>query len=181
MIESKADLEYRLELLENQAQQRKKRKRYNLMLLLMIIAVVALLVGIGVVVRQHNSFGHQLSQLHAGFTLYAPQSSSPQPYQIDRNGLQNNSGFVTYTLRNGDKTITVTQQATPNKAPDLSVLSGFDKVSVEGVGDGVIGETAGRTIAVIVTDNTLINISGSEGVTKQTIKSLATSLKTATK
>lgn len=175
--ETETTLERRLELLERQTAQRKQRRKRVFFSVVSALLIVALAAGAWMYYEQNSSFAHQLKSLDAGYTLYAPSSSNTGGYTVDRSSLRNSSGFVIYTLRNGQRSITVTQQAIPSNPPDLTTFKGFDKLGLTAIGDGVVGQTEGRTISVIVTDSTVINITGSTGVTQSTVSVVASSLR----
>lgn len=172
-------LEQRLELLEGQTTRRKQRRKHVFLSVMIVILITATAVGLWMYHKQSSSFAHQLKSLNAGYTLYAPSSSNAAGYTVDRGSLRNNSGFVTYTLRNGQRSITVTQQASPSNPPDLSTFKGFEHLSLPSVGDAVVGQIEGRTISVVLTDNTVINLTGSTGVSKQVISATVSSFKPA--
>jgi hypothetical protein len=174
--ETATTLEQRLALLEQQTAYRKQRRKLVFLSILGVLVLVAVIAGLWELYQQHTSFSYQLKSLNAGYTLYAPSSTLVGPYKIDPASLKNNSGYVTYFLRNGRQTITVTEQKVPTPAPPLGNFEGFDKLDLA-FGNGVVGTTEGRTISVIVTDAAIINITGTPGVSKPVISALALSLR----
>jgi hypothetical protein len=125
--------------------------------------------------QQRTSFSHRLKALSVGYTLYAP-SSTVGAYTLDPDSLRNNNGFVTFSLKNGQQAMTITEQEAPPNPPPLSSFEGFDKLDLA-IGNGVVGTAGSRTISVIATDSAVINITGSEGVSKSALSTVATSLK----
>jgi hypothetical protein len=166
-------LEARLELLEKQTFRKKQRRKRFLLSVIAILLTVALAAGLFVWHKQSISFSHRLKALNVGYTLYAP-SAKVGAYTLDQESLQNNNGFVTFSMKNGQQAITLTEQEAPPNPPPLSSFAGFDKLDLA-IGNAVVGTAGSRTISVIVTDSAVINITSSEGVSKSAVSNLATS------
>jgi hypothetical protein len=167
-------LERRLALLEQQTFRKKQRRKRVFLSVIALLLVAVVAAGIFVWHRQNTSFSHRLKALSVGYTLYAP-SSNVGSYTLDTGSLQNNNGFVTFSLKNGQQAITVTEQAAPPNPPPLSSFEGFDKLDLA-IGNAVVGTAGSRTISVIVTDSAVVSITSSEGVSKSAVSNLANSL-----
>lgn len=109
------------------------------------------------------------------FRVYYPERL-PSGYQYMTGSAKFVTGLFSYKLKNGSKVITVLEQAAPPKAIDLGAVEGFTSLKVA-TGRAAIGQIVGNPSAIVITDSTLVNITSSKGVSKESVTLIAQKLK----
>ena len=109
------------------------------------------------------------------FRVYYP-SKLPPGYEYQDKSAGTQPGLFYYKLKNGNKTITITQQLAPPSGVDLTALPSYSNLSVPN-GKAALGISVGNPSAVIIIDRTIININASKGVTKEAVSGIARDIK----
>jgi hypothetical protein len=116
----------------------------------------------------------------SNLTLYYP-TKLPKGYRLDQSTAKYSGGVVFFTLKDvaGNRQVVFTEQAAPANPPDFDAIqksySNFKKISIAG-GQGVIGTYRQAPTAIILTNTTLINMSGSSNTPLDTATALVKSL-----
>jgi hypothetical protein len=165
------------------------------------LAVLALIVGLVFLVF-HYFKTHKPNPIpgsikkSASFTLYYP-TQVPQGYSFDKSSANVKNGIVFLSWKNASsKRIQITEQARPAKSPDLNTLTKPPKVetSIPGVappslnplfqkayspvGQAIVGSnTSGSPTAIVLTDKTLINVSGPSDLPNNALNNIVQTLK----
>ncbi|HSW79872.1 MAG TPA: hypothetical protein VLG47_03785 [Candidatus Saccharimonadales bacterium] len=180
------------------------KNRFKMPVKKIAITIIALIVvaSIGWWLAVHkNSQLPQHARSYAkseGFSIYYPDKL-PQNFSLDKQSIMSENGVVLYKLKNGEETITVSEQKEPNpppnfdaltqtntavgamaggvQAPDSNKLNGFIKLSTP-IGQAVQGNGKNNyPIVFVSTGTTLINISGSQNLSNDLLVQLVGSLK----
>lgn len=149
--------------------------------MIVLICIVCLMVlgGLGVwfmTGRSQNGAGFITPELRAktNFPIYYP-TKLPEGFSIDETSIALDEDVLFFTFTNKTQQVTVSQVAMPDFDPGLS-WSGFEEMSLP-VGKGYIGRNGGRSVALIATKKTLLNIVASPNVSDDVVSSLSFSLK----
>ncbi|MDL2342455.1 MAG: hypothetical protein QFB87_05260 [Patescibacteria group bacterium] len=113
------------------------------------------------------------------FTLYYP-TQLPRGYTLNKTTARVENDILFYSLKSGSKEVRVSEQAAPTRPPDLNSIPGFKKLESI-AGNAAIGKNAGAPTALLITNTTLITISGTATVPQDVIVRLTqqmTSLET---
>jgi hypothetical protein len=140
-----------------------------------VIGAAAVIVLIGGLALWHHGSKEPLSatvRKQAGFPLYYP-SEVPAGYTLKQDSVRLDNGIVFYSLVRGAKTILFSQQEVPTSPPDLAHLQGFKKVTTFNGDDVAVGTSNGQPTALLLTDTTLITVTGSKDASKDAIFKLA--------
>jgi hypothetical protein len=129
-----------------------------------------------------------------GFPIYYP-SKLPNGYSYEKDTVKVDNGIVFFELHSSNRAITLSEQSAPANPPDLDALtkpqtaqgsmpgmnsptlpSMFQKID-NPAGQAVQGTSlGGKPVAIILTDTTLINISGSDKLTTNALTKIVKSL-----
>ena len=112
---------------------------------------------------------------NVSFPVYYPKPM-PSGYTYKRGSTKLENRILSFSLQNGSKTITISEQATPPNPPDLSNLPGFKRLDVPN-GYGAIGKSVGLNVAVLLTDTTLVTLNTTSGTRAEILKNCALSLR----
>ncbi len=160
------------------AVRRSNKKRFTWIAGIVALAlVVAIALTIIIVMKKQYATAHPLAgaiQTAAGFPLYYP-TPLPAGYTYKKGSARVDNGIVFYTLQNGSKTTTINEQATPQNPPDLSHLTGFTNMQTL-AGNTAVGSVAGKPVAIILSNTTLITINGSSATPSDTVTIIARSM-----
>lgn len=107
-------------------------------------------------------------------TLYYP-SELPDGYTIGKQSVQIQNGVVFYSLTSGSKSATVSQQEKPESLNNLTRIEGLNE-TVGKLGKTYIGTSDGIPTAVVMADQTLVNISGTPELPQKVISEIIDSL-----
>jgi hypothetical protein len=159
-----------------------------------VTVVILLVVIVGLLVKNSNSSPIPKSiRKTVNFPLYYP-SKLPNGYTYEKSSAKSDAGIVFYSLKSGDKKILVSEQTAPAHPPDLNALtkpqtvpagpSGFSPPAISlfqkidnSTGQAIQGTSiAGNPVAIILTDTTLINLSGSATLPSNVITEVVQSL-----
>jgi len=117
----------------------------------------------------------------SNLTLYYP-SELPRGYALDRSTAREVDGIVFFTIKDtaSDRQIVFSEQVAPTNPPDFDAIqkssSSLKKANVAG-SQGVIGVYQSTPTAIILTNTTLINISGSKNTPEDAVANLVKSLR----
>ena len=106
------------------------------------------------------------------FEVYYP-SRIPSGYSYKKNSATSHNGVLFFKFVNGKKIITVTEQAVPPKSLDVYKIAGGYTALKISIGKAGLGTSVGWPSVIIITDSTLINITSSQGVTKDQVIAVA--------
>jgi hypothetical protein len=145
------------------------RKRQNYFLPVFIsVFVVAIAFGITLFyVRKQGEIIPGKFVAQSGYPLYAP-TPLPQGYAVDKKTLKYENGITFYNITDGQKQLVVTEQAVPQHPPDLNSFPGFKKFSTL-AGDAIIGSNMGHPTVILMTNTTLVSITGSKETPKDVV------------
>lgn len=137
-------------------------------------SVACLLVVIGVLwlvhSRDHGSLPAFVERT-ANFPLYYP-SPLPSGYAYKQGSAKNDNNIVFYSLQKGNLTISVSEQASPPNPPDLAHIKGFTNFQTL-AGSTALGASFGRPVAIVLSNTTLITITGSSYVPRSVVGNIA--------
>ncbi len=155
---------------------KKSRKKPIILSLVTLLVLIGLGAGGWFYLHRNNSPIPENIKTQAGFAIYYP-SSIPDGYTYDRGSANINKKIVSYSLSSGNNKIIVSEESVPSTPPDLSALQKFnpsfkDIDAPAGKAVSGIDSASGRPVAIIETNTTLINISGSKGVPADVISNL---------
>jgi hypothetical protein len=160
-----------------------------------VLAIVVVLAAAVIFVFGGKSSDPIPKSVHraVNFPLYYP-AKLPEGYKYQKDSAKVQDSIAFFTISKDIKRIQVSEQAAPHKPPDLDALtkvhsipagpSGFSPPGVAAFekidnpsGQAIQGKSlAGNPVAIVLTDNTLINLSGTPSlpgnVLTQVIKSL---------
>jgi hypothetical protein len=100
----------------------------------------------------------------------------PQDYQYTEGSAKSDGQILFFSIHKQNANISLSEQAMPDRPPDLHTFKDFKKLNVLN-GDGIIGRTAGRFTAIILTNTTLITLTASKDVPNDSLITLAENLK----
>jgi len=110
------------------------------------------------------------------FTIYYPKPL-PSAYNYGDKPASLDGGVVIYFLTDGGQTITISEQAIPKAPPDLYHLVNFTPFQ-SSLGPAVEGTSLGRSIAIEMSNTTLVTITGAQGISSGIIRTTAENLQT---
>lgn len=110
----------------------------------------------------------------AAFSLYYP-SPMPAGYTYRKDSANFENDIVFYILQNNNQTVFVSEQAIPTAPPDINNLLGFKSLTTP-AGNAAVGLVGGRPTAILLSNTTLITITGSGNTPKDTIAALTTNM-----
>lgn len=144
-----------------------KRKSHKKLIIgiTLIVLVFGLLLGL-YLMKPKNPFPENIRK-EISYPLYYPEKL-PEGYKLDKSSVKVESNIMFFTLDNEDKKIIVSEQAIPSQPPDLANIQGFKKFNTSS-GDAVIGSNVGRPTAILLSNTTLITISGDNKIPQDVI------------
>jgi hypothetical protein len=174
------------------AKTRRNKKMAATFLVIFIIGL--LLVGLLLKNMSADPFPKSVRQA-VSFPLYYP-SKLPRGYVLDKKSVKTQNSIVFYTINNGNKKIFLSEQAAPAHPPDLRSLtkaqasatspSGFTPSNSSAafrevetpLGQAVQGTSlVGTSVAIVIADNTLINLSGTNSLPSNVLTQAIQNLK----
>lgn len=109
------------------------------------------------------------------FPVYYP-NPLPDGISYQQDSAKRDHGVLTYNLHTGSQTIHIFEQTAPSSAPDLDHLPGFSHLQIP-AGKAAIGQTLNRPVAIILSNTTIINISGDTKVPSDVVTSVAKAMR----
>lgn len=117
-----------------------------------------------------------ITALTVPFPVYYP-SPLPDGYTYEHGSASLQDGILFYKLRNGGKTILVSEQALPHGSLALGSLVGFSPMQTTN-GTAYIGADNNTPTAIVpIGRGTLVSVSGSADVPSDAVDSIAVTLK----
>jgi hypothetical protein len=114
------------------------------------------------------------------FPVYYP-SYLPKGYAFDKSSTHLENQILFFGLSNKKEKISISEQAAPKNPPDFELILkrnvSFKKLDVTG-GQAIYGVSQNIPAAIILTNTTLINISGSSNIPLDNIAKITQSLST---
>lgn len=108
----------------------------------------------------------------AGFPLYYP-SPLPLGYGYQEGSAEVSNGLVTYRIKDGNNLVTISEQVRPPNPPVLTRLAGFTSLSTD-AGNAAVGTAnTKQPLAIIVSNTTLITITGQANVPSDIVAKVA--------
>lgn len=151
---------------------RKKKSIFKFLALFLSILSIGILVYMYITVKQTTPPPLPKDAVAGlSFKIYYP-TRMPQGYQFKKGSITALNGLLFYKFENDKKIITVSEQVAPPKSFKLSSLEGYTSITVP-AGKAATGKSVGNPSVIILTDTTLINITSSKGVSKDTVISFA--------
>jgi len=129
------------------------------------IAVALAIVGGSLFFYMHYTSGPLPASItkNASFALYYP-SPIPTGYAYKKNSAKLENDILFFTLQSdSNNTITISEQTIPPDPPDLTHLTGFTDFQTL-AGNTAVGTNLGQPIAIILSNTTLITITGARTV-----------------
>ncbi len=149
------------------------RNAYLLAAFLLVAAAIIFFVQLG----NNKDFPFNKNTVSGiGFPIYYP-NDLPPGYKLDQKTVAVKNGILFFTLKNVDRAVNISEQAEPNQPPDLANLQKSNtslKDVPTGAGQAILGidpETE-NPIAVIVSNTTLVSITGTKSVPTDVITKL---------
>lgn len=142
------------------------------------VLVVVIAIAGGIAHFVHSNAGPLPASVvkSVSFPLYYP-ASLPDGYSYQQNSAKIENGFVFYSLQNGDKNISVSEQKAPSDPPDLTHLMGFTSLNTL-AGNAVTGTNfAGQPSAIIISNTTMITITGQQGLPSDIVSQIAQNMR----
>jgi hypothetical protein len=150
----------------------------KLALLTIIILVAALVAGLSLVGNKDSSPLPKSARQAVNFPLYYP-SHLPEGYKLEKGSAKAENNIVFYSISNNGKKISVSEQAAPINPPDFEIIqksnTAFRKINVTG-GQAIYGVSQKVPAAIMITNTTMINISGSSNIPLDLIGKLTQSM-----
>jgi hypothetical protein len=149
------------------------------------IAVLVILLSVGLFVWKHKiSSASPIPKnivKSVNFSIFYP-SPLPDKYSLKKDSIKIQTQILFFTLQNGDNKISVSEQSAPPNPPDLQLLTqaGFSKINTT-LGQAVQGTNGSRAVAILLTNTTLINVSGSSSTPSDAVTSVITRLHSLSK
>ena len=152
------------------------------LLLLLMIPISISLVVLGGILYLRSMTTDPFSPIiasNAHFPLYYPVSI-PEGFVYDNASARLENDIVFFTLRRGDETINISEQATPVRPPDFDAIqrsnTSFKTLGVLG-GQAIYGVYQKTPAAIILTNTTLININGAKNMPLDVVANVAQSMR----
>jgi hypothetical protein len=152
----------------------KSYKKLIIGIFLVILIIVSSLFVYFMQAKDSNPFPKNI-RTSINFPLYYPLPL-PNEYSLSKTSLKNSNGIIFYSLNNGKKTILISEQTVPSKPPDLAHIEDFKHIAVS-AGDAATGLNGGQPTALLLTDTTLITITGLGGVSENNISDTLQNMK----
>lgn len=137
-------------------------------------AVVIFIAGVFIFMHRNTDPLPAALEKNAGFPLYYP-SPVPAGYSYRKGSGKLNGNIVFYEMQSGNDVLSVSEQPTPPNPPDLAHLAGFTSLQTP-AGNTAIGMTLGQPIAIILSNTTLITITGHKNVPSDVVSNFAKSM-----
>lgn len=159
---------------------KKTRRPGGLSLVTALIIVGAAAAGAWLIIGRGSSPIPKNIQSSANFPIYYP-SPVPNGYKLDKKSTLFQNGVLFLYFINKDSKISMSQQAIPKNLPDFGLIqksyTAFKKLDIP-AGQALVGvDGASRNpIAIIETNTTLINITGTPNTPLDVTKKLAQNL-----
>lgn len=154
------------------------RKRRLRLFVVASAAITTLICAIlaAAIIKTHSPYGLPAAIVQqAGFPLYFP-SSLPNSYTYKDGSARQSGGIVFYALQNGQKQISISEQAAPANPPDFSAIqksnTSFRALNIVG-GQAIYGVYQGTPAAILLTNTTLININGAKNMPLDVVAKVA--------
>lgn len=133
------------------------------------LSVAILSLGTGAYLYMHRS--PQMASIISddirsmtSFRLYVP-TKLPDGFQPKKDSVHISQDVVFLQFEKDDQIIFVSQQAKPEQMTPLTSLKGFSPLEVK-AGEAVTGEQDGTTAVIVVTDSSMITITGGETISR---------------
>jgi hypothetical protein len=158
------------------------KKMKNKFIIPALALVVLLVAFIGAWIYFHRSTSPLPKQVTGGvnFPVYYP-SYLPEGYTFDKSSTHLENQIIFFGLSNKKEKISISEQAAPKNPPDFGLILkrnvSFKKLSLTG-GQAIYGVSQNIPAAIILTNTTLINISGSSNIPLDNIAKITQSLST---
>jgi len=137
-----------------------------------VVVAGAIIAGIVILATGNSSSIPVAISKEAGFPLYYP-SPMLKGYTYQTGSAKLENGVVFYTLKDGVSNTIVSEQAAPANPPALTQLAGFTSLKTL-AGNAAIGTTSTKQpLAIIVSNTTLITITGNRGLPSDVVATLA--------
>jgi hypothetical protein len=154
---------------------RPKKRRRNVYIIPAILAALLLSVGTYFYfTNRTQSTIPQETQESVSFPVYYP-SELPEGYQLKKDSIKVDRDIVFYSFSNDDKNIMISEQAIPPTPPDLAHIEGFKHLTIP-AGDAATGVNNGQPTALLLTDTTLVSITGIKGVSEKNVSDILQSM-----
>lgn len=111
---------------------------------------------------------------HATFPIYYPLPT-PDHFSYQQGTASSVNGLFYFKLADANKSVAFIEQTLPPKVPDLSKIPNFGRIDIP-AGQAAVGTVAGQPTAIVITKNTLINVSSNGSVSLTDIKDLVNGL-----
>ncbi len=147
---------------------RRNKPTKLLVLVVASLLVLILLFGIAKTLTKESPYKNAFKsvQKDAKFPILYPKKISPD-FQLQTDSIQLSSNLVSSSYKAGDKTIVVIQQSKPEDFKS-SILTGSKDIKTSS-GKGYITELGNKPRGIIVTNQTLVSISGSNEIDEATL------------
>jgi hypothetical protein len=117
-----------------------------------------------------------------GFAVYYPRPL-PVNYELDKNSISLQNDIVFFIVQDKTKKISISEQAAPPNPPDFDALQkrndSFKKLDVLG-GNALYGVSQNMPVAILLTNTTLVNVSGSQNTPIDVIARVTQSMSSLT-
>lgn len=118
------------------------------------------------------------AQKIVSFPLYYPVL--PSAYKLDKSSVKTESQIVFYSISDGDKKISVSEQPIPTSPPDFEKIKksnpSFKKLDSL-AGQAIVGTYLDKPVAFLLTNTTLININASKDTPEDIVRGIAASMR----
>jgi hypothetical protein len=141
-------------------------------LLMAMVLIIIILVAAGIIFSRSSKSDTPLPpQVTAAvdFPIYFP-SAMPDGYALDKNSASAKNQAIDYSISkisNKSQKISISEQALPKNFPSLDSLqkghSDLKKINIPS-GQAIYGASQGVPVAIVTTDTTLLNISGTKNM-----------------
>jgi len=152
---------------------KRHRRIWPLLCLLLVLALALFGTWLYIKNKDKGPLPKSVEQ-SVSFPIYYP-SPVPAGYIYKKGSASFQKGILFYTLSSGSQDSLVSEQAIPQNPPDLNSLTGFKKFQTI-AGDAVIGTNLGKPVVIILSNTTLISITGSQNTPKDALTRLAASM-----
>ncbi len=155
---------------QNPAPISKKKSKLPLIGLVISIVVVISSVSLILLIQSKNQNPYKKSfasiQKTQDFPLLYPKKTSPE-FPLQSESISSTSGLVSSLYKSGNNTIVVIQQKKSDNL-DSNILSGSKDVNVS-KGKAYVTELGDKPRGIIITDKTMVSISGSGDTNEATL------------
>jgi hypothetical protein len=143
-----------------------------------ILAVVLIGVGLLLWTRQPGSPLPATVIMQADFPVYYPEKL-PEGYTYEPGSASYDKNTVTYALKNGSDTVTVTQQANPKEKILYDKLPGFSPVGTN-LGQAYLGDVDNRKVVIVQSSSILMTITADKSIAPETLTKIVQNLTSTT-